>query len=210
MQPTIDELAQKYVAAVQRMDRLVARCMGLVDDGDRDSYYVHDSYTFLSGTKQEQDLILNNPLDAPFYGKRLNLFLDYRLTDQSGAGNNELTFRPAEWTPVNGWPASALQAANCQFTVRTPAGNYSSAPLSIAHAFSTRHGSPFVPADSYIGGLDFHRKYPIPRGTAMTVRVSPNFTRALASGGAFPDPTSVPEYRVTATLQGFKKRRSFR
>jgi len=213
MQPTFDELAQKYVAAVQRMDRLVLRCLGLVDDGDDDSYYLHDSYTFLTGSKQEQDLILNNPLDSPFYGKRLSLFLDSRLTDQSGADNSELTFRPDDWTPTNDWPApSPIGAANCSFTVRTPRGVYSSSPLSISHAFSTRHGVPGgqLPASSYLGGLDFHRKFPIPRGNAMTVRVSPNFTRALASNNVIPDPTSVPEYRVTAVLQGYKKVRAFR
>ena len=210
---TFDELAQKYVAAVRKMDRLVLRCLGLADDGDREAYYVHDSYTFLTGNKQEQDLILNNPLDAPFYGKRLNLFLESRLTDQSGAGNNELTFRPADWTPTNDWPNPLIKDVNANFTVRTPSGIYSSAPLSIAHAFSTRHGVPgFMPVSAYVGGLDFHRDYPLPRGTAMTVRVSPVFIRAL--GGVFPtpfpDPTSVPEYKVTAVLQGYKKIRAFR
>jgi hypothetical protein len=61
-----------------------------------------------------------------------------------------------------------------------------------------------------LGGLDFHRDYPIPRGEAMVVKVTPNFTRALAVGGIIPDLTSVPEYKVVAVLQGYKVARGFR
>jgi hypothetical protein len=63
---------------------------------------------------------------------------------------------------------------------------------------------------AYLGGLDFHRDLVIPRGEAATVRVSPIFIRNLAAGGVIPDETSVPEYRVTAVLQGYKKVRAFR
>lgn len=218
MEPSFDELAQAYVASVQRMDALMLRCMGLADDGDRDSYFVHDSYTFLMGSLQEQDLILNNPVDAAFYGARLNLFLDSRLTDQSNDGgiagpNNQKTFRPSDWTPTNDWPGGIqIHSANCMFTVRTPRGYYNPTPMAISHAFSTRHGSSVgtMPASAYLGGLDFHRPYPLARGEAMTVRVSPNYTRWLAADGSYPDDTSVPEFRVTAVLQGYKKVRAFR
>lgn len=216
-QPSFDELANQFVDTVQKMDGLVKRCMGLVDEGDRDSYFLHDAYTFLSGSLLEQDLVLNNPLDATFFGSRLNLYLDKRLTDKAGTAvtgpNDEKTFRPVDWSPTNDWPGSlAIPEANCTFQIRTPRGALSSAPLAISHAFSTRAGT-FMGAlgvSAYLGGLDFHRPVPIPRGEALTVRVSPNYTRALAADGSFPDLTSVPEYRVTAVLTGYKRVRAFR
>jgi len=216
-QPSFDELASQYVDAVRKMDGLVKRCMGLVDEGDRDSYFLHDSYTFRSGSLLEQDLVLNNPLDAVFFGTRLNLFLDKRLIDDSAAPvtgpNNERTFRPVDWTPINDWPGTLVPPeANATFQIRSSRGVYNSAPLAISHAFSTRAGS-FMGAlavSAYLGGLDFHRPFPIPRGEAMTVRVSPSYTRALSADGSFPDLTSVPQYRVTAVVTGYKRVRAFR
>lgn len=212
---TLESLAQEYVGAVKRMDALTARCLALCgDDGDRAAYYIHDDFTFTTGSKAEQDLILTNPFDAAFYGKRLDLYLDRRLVDESGAGNSELTFRPVDWTATNdvGQPSLvAFKDVNAVFTVRTPDGSYSNAPLAISHAFSARQGVyKFTPVSAYLGGLDFHRDYVVPRGEAMTVRVSSIYTKALEGGGKIPDDTSVPEYRVTAVLQGYKRVRAFR
>jgi hypothetical protein len=210
----LDDLMQQYVDEIQIMDSQVLRCLGLIDDGDRVAYYVHAEYTFLLGQLLEQDLNLNNPFDSTFFGQRLNLYLGSRLSDQSGNDNSELTFRPDDWTPVNDWPAPTIKAANCTFSIRTSKGPYSSAPMSIAHAFSCRAGVPDnvqpMAVSAYLGGLDFHRDFPIPRGESMMVKVTPNYTRALASDGAIPDLTSVPEYRVSAVLQGYKVARAFR
>lgn len=218
---TFDELASDYIECVKEMDALALRADALCDDGDRIAYYIQSSYSFVVGSDVEQDVLLNNPFDATFYGVRLDLFLSKRLTDQTGAGNSELTYRPADWTPVDDYPYPSLgQDANCTFLVRTNRGDYSSAPLAISHAFSTRHGVPVsverntlaqaLPATAWVGGLDFHCPYPVERAQAMVVRVSPNYTKALAADGAITDQTSVPEYRVTAVLQGYKPVRAFR
>lgn len=211
MDATLEDAGKKFVDAVRRMDSMVLRCLALTGrDGDRNAYYIHDAYTFVTGSKEEQDLILNNPLDAAFYGTRLDLYLDSRLVDTTDAVNSELTFRPVDWTATNDvvFPSNvAAKQANCTFSIRTSAGPYSSSPMSIAHCFSARQGVPNdLPVSAYLGGLDFHRPYVIERGEAMMVRVAPIYTKAVEVY----DPTSVPEYRVTAVLQGFKTVRAFR
>lgn len=205
MDAAMREVTNEFAKRVDRMDALSARACLLLSDGDRVRYFLKDQYEFNAGANEARDLNLNNPMDAVFYGTRLDLYLAGKLS------TSEKAFRPLDWTCVGDWdlspsPDEIIVAGDVSGTVsiRTPRGSYTNkdTALDISNTFSQRYGtfffgSSYAPCSAYLGGLDFHKPERIKRGESLVVRFNPNFSYNLTvNTGAI--------YRVTAVLHGYK------
>ncbi len=194
---------------VEKIDNLLDRVSYIIDDGDRAPIFLRGQMTFVTGETPSTDMIFNIPKDADFFGERLNLYLQRRVTSLTApATATEKTFRPVCWTTVcditslNG----AIKDATATFEITDSMnGPYASAPMSIKSAWSQRVGVPQAgpSISSYIGGLDFVVPYHIKRGHTLTVKVSPIFSR-------FNNETTKNEYRVVGVLTGYKKVKAFK
>lgn len=214
-------LAERTAKVARELDALTVRAFALEADGDRVPYFLRASVVFNVLQNTSGEIVFNVPMDAHFYGRRLNLFLSGRVVSTAPATPflTELTYRPVDWTSVGfalggaGIDASE-KVANCVFHISDSVREaYQRAPIAIMSAFSGRVVNPIalnanaqLPIAPFVGGLDFHTDYVLRRGSTMTVRITPSFS--FWAGAV--DASDTFQYRVMGVFQGYKKAKALR
>lgn len=205
----VETITQKQVAEqLQEIDKLIRR-LGRGVDGDRVPLQLKASTTFKTDEFSPKEMTFNIPRDADFEGVSFNLFLSSRVLNQADSTSDERTFRPTDWdfnTSVQDASATQFVKAGGVFELRDSInGHFQNAPLAIAAAFSGRMSWCFstatnseIPAAEYPSGLVFPTGYELPRGSALTCRITPTTTNSNESAGY------IREFRVTGILSGHK------
>ena len=212
---------EEVVAAIRRIDRLIDRASAVGDAVEVPCYLQgtpqvdatqHGSDTFLTGENTEIELAFNVPSDGDFFGMRLNFFLQsrtYSLLNPLTA--TDLTFRPADWTVVNyrTSPSAAevnprpVRDASAVILLRDEDGQFSSNALGMWFFYSAKWGAPVfdgqdTPYSAWTSGMDFDVSWRIRRGTTLTAKVTPTFSRVVAA-------TEKTQFRVAGVFQGYKR-----
>lgn len=191
---------------IKQIEGLLKRAEKLVAEGVRMPAYLQASYVYAQGEDAVGELVFNVPTDYEFYGRKLNLYLQSRTISLTST-ESDLTFRPSEWLSTNDYPVGGVKRASCTFDIRDSMnGAAQNLPVTIASAFSARHGVAFfagvgtekLPVSAYPGALVFPVDYFLKPGQSLTVKVSPTFSRAGTENER-------QEFRVSGVLQGYKE-----
>lgn len=208
---------------LDQLDAQITRARELLDEGDRVLIPLKGSCTFLAGSSDVRDIVLNVPTDGDFFMERLNLYSASKLNNLGTQALSERTYRPCDQAPVNEMnrnisasPGGYQPLVDFAYEIILPSGPYQNAPMAALQSFSNRYGvmwsvygavaalsATLAPYSAWVGGMAFAGESRIPAGTTITIRVTPTYT--LASE----DTDYVREFRVTAVATGCKRVRSF-
>lgn len=204
------------IELIKRVDEQVRRAESMLRDGDRPPYFLRGNATWVGGQPTPVEIALNVPADGDFYAKSLHLCLDARIVDTTV--NTRPPFLPVDWTFTDdiGVPTGVfvlslddIGQVSGLFELLLPQP-YANSPVMSSSSFSARHGynsdDGRAPFSSFAGALRFETPEFIERGSSVTVRFTPTYSRAAADD----EPTLVREYRISAVMPGYKKVKALR
>lgn len=184
--------------------------------GERAPFFLRAEDTFMAGQPSIGRLSYNVPVDADFYGERLNLYFQYRIVNVASVAQSDVAFRPCDWSsradmflPVS---PQVVRQGNVMLELSDGVnGAYQSSPFNVAGVFSSPYGTAGgalgAAVTLYVGALEFPIPYVIRKGVAAQLSVTTLFNRAypLVVAGDFR-----AEFRVVSEFTGYKNVRAFR
>jgi len=209
----LDEMASRSNAAQAK----------LREASDRVFYSLQDSFTFQQGQNNVQNLVFNVPASDDFEAVRLSLYPFVRRisvgTLPSGT-TDDLTFRPTVWsfqsvdvTELSFYAVDALLelVASADGKTRT----YQNAAFTAYQTFSA-YTSPILGGGAFPPGLQAYDRsespsglvfdpcWRLPKGSTVTMRVTPLFSGERPAALTAVDGL-VNQYQLRGVLEGYKR-----
>lgn len=199
------------------LDRVGSLCEARRTSKDRVLHWLQDSFTFQQGQNTVQNLVFNVPKGYDFEAARFNCYLEVRdlLTSTPSGAGSERVFRPTQWFTSQGKDPSTRDPPSAdavlELTYSTPEGTtrrYQNAAFWVAQTFSDyTNANSVVSAWQYTrtespAGMVFDPFYLLARGSTLTCRVTPVFSKPYSSDFAN---EFIYEYRIRGMLEGYKR-----
>ncbi len=218
-----NDLLMQALAQGKKLDDLASRAHSaqakLRQDADRVFYSLQDSFVFQQGQNVVQNLVFNVPASDDFEAVRFSLYPFVRRVSVNtlpAGTTNDLTYRATIWTFQMVSFALARYAVDAlvEMTSATPDGKtrrYQNAAFLAAQTFSA-YTSPVGASNVRAYGrsespsaLVFDPCWHLPKGTTVTVRVTPLFSGERATSIWGDD--LINEYQIRGVLEGYKRTR---
>lgn len=199
------------------LDKVGSLCEARRTSKDRVLHWLQDSFTFQQGQNTVQNLVFNVPKGYDFEAARFNCYVEVRklvTSDPNGAGSDRV-FRPTQWftsqAVEESYGGNPSADAVLELSYSTPDGStrrYQNAAFWVAQTFSDyTNANGVIPVWQYTrtespAGMVFDPFYLLARGSTLTCRVTPVFSRPSPSVLA---DEFIYEYRIRGVLEGYKR-----
>lgn len=226
----MNDLVAQVLAQGKKLEELASRTNAaqakLREASDRVFYSLQDSFTFQQGQGVVQNLVFNVPASDDFDAVRLSAYPFVRRINISDSQLSDVTFRPTVWTFQNVSESLARYSVDALFELTTAYSDgktrrYQNAAFLASQLFSAYTspiaqeqeialGIPPVSLQTYDrsespSALVFDPCWRLPRGSTVTVRVTPLFSGERDSVGYADD--LINEYQIRGVLEGYKRAR---
>lgn len=212
----LDEAKKRLLRAQQ----ILGGIQNLDGDGDRVPYQIKSQAFFREGENSVSELAFSIPKDHAFDASKLNIYTEARLLNTTDSTDDELTFRPVDYSDrvvntANAFAFNYQNSVELVYSLRDSMhGDLQDFPCSVLTAFSGRVSTSAsdvggvtgvsasgtlgqTPVAGWIGALHFKSPYHIDPGASLTARVTPTFSFNNEA-------TTQKEFRITGVLHGYR------
>ncbi len=234
----LSEIMNQTERAARLLERAAKACANTrgLRSGDRVYTPLVTAAEFQQGTAPSQNLVFNVPADADFWAYRLLLYPYCKVVDPVNGTPDEIVYRSSSFTGSPGSPGAQNpedtysdfdSVVDGMFALIYDGKELQNTDVPMSAAYCTNMGK-WIPRNGYSrytqwgaalqspAGFEFDVPFFVPRGKAVTLRVTPTYlgvrsiTETITVEAAPVEITRQHKYKIVAVLEGEKKVTAFR